>query len=148
MFQTLILVGNLGKDPEMRYTPSGQAICQFPVATNRTYTASNGEKVKETVWFRINAWGKTGEACNEYLKKGGRVLIEGRLNADKATGGPRLWETKEGRPAASFEVTATTVRFLTSKDEGRSGDSFDDATVTDAEGDQRVGGLADEDIPF
>jgi single-strand DNA-binding protein len=81
MYQTIIIAGNVGRDPEMRYTPSGQAVTSFSVATNRQYTNNNGETVKETIWFRISAWGKTGETCNQYLKKGSKVLVEGRLTA-------------------------------------------------------------------
>lgn len=114
MFHTIIIVGNLGRDPEMRYTPSGQAVTSFSVATSREYTANN-EKVKETIWFRVSTWGKTAEACNTYLKKGAKVLIEGRLQPDKATGAPRVWE-KDGKYSASFEVTASEVKFLSSKE--------------------------------
>ena len=79
MYHTIIIAGNVGKDPEMRYTPSGQAVTSFSVATNRQYTTGNGEQVKETIWFRISTWGKTAEICNQYVKKGSKVLIEGRL---------------------------------------------------------------------
>jgi len=117
MYHTLIIVGNVGKDPEMRYTPSGQAVTSFSVATNRQYTASNGEQVKETIWFRVSAWGKQAEVCNQYLRKGSKVLIEGRLTPDKSTGGPRIWTKQDGSAGASFEVTASTVRFLSSRSE-------------------------------
>jgi len=117
MYHTIIIVGNVGRDPEMRYTPAGQAVTSFSVATNRQYTTGNGEQVKETIWFRISAWGKTGEVCNQYLKKGSKVLIEGRLTPDKATGGPRIWSGQDGQSRASFEVTAQTVRFLSSRAE-------------------------------
>jgi single-strand DNA-binding protein len=117
MFHTILIVGNVGKDAEMRYTPSGQAVTSFGVATNRKYSTSNGEQVDETIWFRVTTWGKQAEICNQYVKKGSKVLIEGRLTPDKATGGPRIWE-KNGEPAASFEVTAGTVRFLSSRGEG------------------------------
>ena len=103
-----------GRDPEMRYTPSGQAVTNFSVATNRQYTGSDGQKVKETVWFRISAWGKQAETCNQYLRRGSKVLVEGRLNADPASGGPRVWSGQDGVPKASFEITADTVRFLSS----------------------------------
>ena len=117
MYHTIIVVGNVGKDAEMRYTQSGQAVASFSVATNRQYTQANGEAVKETVWFRVSAWGKQAEVCNQYVKKGMMVLVEGRLNAEKDTGGPRIWG--ENPPKASFEVTAGTVRFLSTKqDEG------------------------------
>ena len=140
MFHTLIIVGNVGRDPEMRYTPSGQAVTSFSVASNRKYTSSNGEQVNETIWFRVSAWGKQAEVCNQFLKKGSRVLIEGRLTPDRATGGPRLWQKQDGTSAASFEVTAQTVRFLTTRAEseaGPAGDAGDMATAP-----------AEDDIPF
>jgi single-strand DNA-binding protein len=121
MFQTVILVGNLGRDPEMRYTPSGQAVTNFNVATNRQYTDSNGQQVKETIWFRISTWGKQAETCNQYLKKGSKVLVEGRLTADPATGGPRVSKKQDGPSGASFEISASTVRFLTSRGEAEGG---------------------------
>jgi single-strand DNA-binding protein len=118
MYHTIIIAGNVGKDPEMRYTPSGQAVTSFSVATNRQYTTGNGEQVKETIWFRISTWGKTAEICNQYVKKGSKVLVEGRLTPDKNTGGPRIWTKQDGSAGASFEVTASTVRFLSSRGEG------------------------------
>ncbi len=131
MYSTVILVGNLGRDPEMRFTPSGQAVTNFSVATNRQYTASNGENVKETTWFRISTWGRTAEVCNQYLQKGSRVLVEGRLVPDPATGGPRLWTRQDGTPAASFEVTANIVRFLSTRGEAES--EYFDSTAPAAE---------------
>lgn len=139
MYHTMIIVGNVGKDPEMRYTPSGQAVTSFSVATNRKYTAGNGEQVSETIWFRISTWGKTAEICNQYVKKGSKVLIEGRLTPDKTTGGPRIYSRQDGTAGSSFEVTATTVRFLGSRDEN-------DGSVNSP---QEVGELPPEDdIPF
>lgn len=120
MYQTIILVGNLGRDPEMRYTPSGQAVTNFSVATNRQYTGSDGQLVKETTWFRISTWGKTAENCNQFLKKGSKVLVEGRLIPDAGTGGPRVWNRQDGTPSASFEVNAQTVRFLSTRGEDES----------------------------
>jgi single-strand DNA-binding protein len=117
MWHTIVIVGNLGKDPEMRYTPNGQAVTSFSVATSRQYTANNGQLVKETTWFRVSAWGKQAETCNQYLKKGSKVLVEGRLQPDPNSGGPRIWNRQDGTPAASFEVTANTVRFLSSRSE-------------------------------
>ena len=116
-YQKLVVVGNLGRDPEMRYTPGGQAVTNFSVATNRQYTSSNGEKVKETVWFRISAWGRQAETCNQYLKTGSRVLVEGRMTPDKESGGPRVWTRQDGTPAASYEVTADRVVFLSTRGE-------------------------------
>lgn len=115
-YHVLILVGNVGKDAEMRYTPSGQAVTSFSVATNRQYTSGNGETIKETIWFRATAWGKTAEICNEYVKKGMMVLIEGRLTPDKTTGGPRVWKKDNGDVASSFEVNINTIRFLSRKE--------------------------------
>lgn len=101
MYQKIIIVGNLGGDPVMRYTPSGQAVTNFSVATNRQYTASNGEQVKETTWFRVSVWGKQAEVANQYLRKGRKVLVEGRLIPDPQTGGPRIWTGQDGQPRAS-----------------------------------------------
>ena len=143
MFQTIILVGNLGRDPEMRYTPSGQAVTSFSVATNRQYTNNNGETVKETIWFRISAWGKLAETCSQYLKKGSKVLIEGRLTADAASGGPRIWTGQDGQPRASFEVSAQTVRFLSTRGEAEAGPSGG-APVAD----EGMAPAEDENVPF
>jgi len=138
MFQKVILVGNLGRDPEMRYTPGGQAVTNFSVATNRRYTDSSGETRDETVWFRISAWGKQAETCNQYLKKGSRVLVEGRLNGDE-NGNPRMWTGQDGSPRASFEITSQNVRFLSGRDEG---------SVGDDEGGSAAAPPPDDDIPF
>jgi len=116
-FHTIIIVGNLGRDPEMRYTPSGQPVTSFSVASGRSYTNQNGEKVDETSWFRVTAWGKLAETCNQYLRKGKMVLVEGRLVPDK-NGGPRVFTRQDGTSGASFEVNASTVRFLSSRSEG------------------------------
>ncbi len=120
-FHTIILVGNLGRDPEMRYTPSGQPVTSFSVASSRSYNNPNGEKVEETTWFRITAWGKQAEICNQYLRKGSKVLVEGRLVPDK-NGGPRVFQRQDGTSGASFEVTASTVRFLSTRGESASGE--------------------------
>jgi single-strand DNA-binding protein len=142
MYQTIIIVGNVGRDPEMRYTPSGQAVTSFSVATNRQYTNNNGETVKETTWFRISAWGKQAETCNQYLKKGSKVLVEGRLTADPATGGPRVWTGQDGSTRASFEVSSSTVRFLSSRGENEAG------SMGSAPASEEGGAPLDEDIPF
>jgi len=134
-YHTIIIVGHLGRDPEMRYTPSGQPVTSFSVATSRSYTNQSGEKVDETVWFRVTAWGKLAETTNQYLKKGRQVLVEGRLQADK-NGGPRVFQRQDGTSGASFEVTAQTVNFLSSR--------------TDSGGDSMAGDTGDmqDDIPF
>ena len=117
MYQKIIIVGNLGGDPEMRYTPSGQAVTNFSVATNRQYTSSDGQRVKETVWFRVSAWGRQAETCNQFLRRGSKVLVEGRLTADPATGGPRTWTGSDGQMRASYEITAQSVNFLSTRSE-------------------------------
>jgi single-strand DNA-binding protein len=141
MYSTVIIVGNVGRDPEMRYTPSGQAVTSFSVATNRGYTNNNGENVKETTWFRVSAWGKQAETCNQYLRKGSKVLVEGRLTCDPATGGPRIWKAQDGSSRASFEVSAGTVRFLSSRNEteGAALSGGEDGGFTDQ---------AEDEIPF
>ena len=126
MYNKTIIVGNLGKDPEMRYTPAGQAVTSFSVATNRKYTDKSGAAVSETAWWRVEAWGKTAEITNEYLKKGSEVLVEGRIKVDPATGGPRVWQNKEtGAYQASLELTAENVRFL-GKTKAQGGDAGGD----------------------
>jgi single-strand DNA-binding protein len=139
MYHTIIIVGNLGRDPEMRYTPTGQAVTNFTVATNRQYTSSSGESVKETVWFRISAWGRLAETTNQYLRKGSRVLVEGRMTPDPATGGPRVWTRQDGTAAAAYEVTANLVRFLSTRGEDES--SY-------VESDEPGGQATEDEIPF
>jgi single-strand DNA-binding protein len=138
-YQKIVIVGNLGRDPEMRYLSSGQAVTNFNVATNRQYTASSGEKVKETTWFRVSAWGRQAETCNQYLKVGSKVLVEGRMNPDKETGNPRVFERKDGTTGASYEITADRVVFMSGRDD-------DQGSYQVAEG---GGEMIDEDeIPF
>ena len=144
MFHTIIVAGNVGKDPEMRYTPSGQAVTSFSVATSRQYTGNNGEQVKETIWFRVSTWGKLAETCNQYVKKGSKVLIEGRLTPDKATGGPRIWTKQDGSAGASFEITANTVRFLSAR-----GDAGDGGPIAGSGNNMDIAEMpAEDDIPF
>lgn len=115
MYHKLIIVGNLGRDPEIRYLPSGDPVTNFSVAVNESWTDREGEKQERTVWYRISAWGRLAEVCNEYLQKGRQVLVEGTLQADDETGGPRVWESRDGQPRASFEVRARRVLFLGSR---------------------------------
>ncbi|MBN1146395.1 MAG: single-stranded DNA-binding protein [Anaerolineales bacterium] len=142
MYHTIIIVGNLGRDPEMRYTPSGQAVTTLSVAANRQYTGSDGNQVKETIWFRVSAWGKQAETCSQYLRKGSKVLVEGRLTPDPATGGPRIWTRQDGAAAANFEVSAATVRFLSSRGEAEA------YQAGDYGGGQQVSDAGDDNIPF
>jgi single-strand DNA-binding protein len=147
MWHTIVLVGNLGGDPEMRYTPSGQAVTSFSVACSRKYTSNAGQQVNETVWFRVSAWGKQAENCNTYLKKGSKVLVEGRLTPDQSTGGPRTFTRKDGSTGASFEVSATTVQFMSSRSEsaGGAGGGAGGGASEEAPG---YGGHNEEEIPF
>jgi single-strand DNA-binding protein len=137
-YHTVILVGNLGRDPEMRYTPGGQAVTNFSVAVNDNYTNSNGEKVDRTIWVRVSTWGRQAETCNQYLKKGRKVLVEGRLVADQSTGGPRVYQRNDGTSASSFEVSAQRVIFLSSRGDTEDGGSYgggEPAQVMDDGGD-------------
>ncbi len=128
MYQKLILIGNLGRDPEMRYTPDGKAVTSFSVATSRRYNDKD-----ETTWFRISVWGKQAESCNQYLTKGSKVLVEGRLRPDASTGSPQVFQKKDGTWGSSFEVYADNVRFLSTRGESN-------AEVSDT--------VDDDDIPF
>ena len=108
-------VGHLGAEPEMRYTPSGKPVTSFNVASHDQYTNERGEMVKTTIWFHCAAWGKLAEISNQYLHKGSKVLIEGKLAPDKSTGHPRLWVRQDGTAAADYEVTVHELYFLDSK---------------------------------
>ena len=119
MYQKLIIIGNLGRDPEMRYTPDGKPNTTFSVATSR----KAGDK-DETTWFRVSVWGKQAESCSQYLKKGSKVLVEGALKADDS-GNPRIWHKDDGTAAASFELTAHNVRFLSGKDDDAKSDYYE-----------------------
>ena len=132
----LIIIGNLGRDPEMRYSPSGDPVTSLNVASNRQFNDASGGKQKETTWFRVSVWGKQAESCNTYLQKGSMVLIEGELKPDKETGNPRIYTRQDGSQGTSYEVTARNVRFLTPRG-GAQEDMVDDG-----------GDLGEEDIPF
>lgn len=101
----VILIGNVGTDPEMRYTPDGKPVTSFRMATNRRYTTSAGESREETDWFRVTVWGKQAESCNQFVTKGKQVYVEGRLHA-------RNWQGQDGQTRTSLEVTANRVLFL------------------------------------
>lgn len=122
----IIITGNLGRDPEMHYTPAGHPVTSFPVASNRKYMDSMGETVQETAWLRVQAWGKLADVCNKYLKKGSKVLVEGRLVVDPQTGGPRVWVDKEGKPHANFEVVAERVEFINGVNSNQTVDANED----------------------
>jgi single-strand DNA-binding protein len=141
MYQKVVIVGNLGTDPEMRYTPSGQAVTNFSVATNRRWSDSQGNQQEETVWFRVSVWGRMAEVCNQYLAKGRQVLVEGTMRPDPETGGPRIWTDQNGQPRASFELTGREVKFLGSR--GDSGGDFGGDS-----GPGEAPGLTEDEIPF
>ena len=112
MFQQINIIGNLGFDPEGRYTPSGQAVTSFSVAVSKKYTDKSGEKIEKTTWFKVTAWGKLAEVCNEYLQKGSRVAVWGEMQA------PNVYEKKDGTHAANLELTASKVLFLSAAKQG------------------------------
>ena len=141
MFQQLTILGYLGNDPVMRFTPGGQAVTSFSVATSRSYTNNSGQKVDETTWFRISVWGAQAESCNQYLSKGRPVLVIGRLRPDPQSGGPRIFTRQDGTSGASFEVNALNVRFLPGS-RGEGGGSYEQ-NLGDVEG-----GAEEDDIPF
>ena len=110
MYQQISIIGNVGRDPEMRLTNQGTAVTSFNVATNRSWTNANNELQTETIWFRVTTWGKQAESCNEYVKKGHRVLVVGEMKE------PSTWTDDQGESRASLELTARTVKFLTPRD--------------------------------
>lgn len=101
----VFLMGNLTRDPELRYIPSGQAVASFSVAINRTYNSQSGEKKEEVSFVRVVVWRRLAEVCNEYLKKGSPVLVEGRLQS-------RSWEAQDGSKRSTLEVIADNIQFL------------------------------------
>jgi len=101
----MMIIGNLGRDPEMRYTPNGKPVTTFSVAVSRKYNAADGTQREETQWFRVNAWNKLAETCNEFLSKGQKVFVEGRFQS-------RAWETQDGKKGTSLEISATDMIML------------------------------------
>ena len=110
MYQKVIIVGNLGQDPEMRYTASGKPVTNLNVATNRGWTNAEGQPQEETTWFRVVVWGKQAEACNQYLSKGRQVLVEGEIRT-------RQYEDKSGQTRYAWDLVARNVRFLGTRGE-------------------------------
>ena len=117
----VMIIGRLGKDPEMRYTPSGRPVTTFNVATSRSWTTSDGERRTETEWFNVVAWGSLAEICNQYLAKGRQVYIDGRLQS-------RNWEDNEGKRHTSVEVVANEMIMLGKR---QSSDDQSDEVETD-----------------
>ncbi|MBQ6520164.1 MAG: single-stranded DNA-binding protein [Anaerolineaceae bacterium] len=112
MYAKLTIIGNVGRDPVVRTTQSGQPVASFSVAATRTYKAANGEKRTETTWFDISAWGARSEYVAKYIKKGSKVLVEGRLTPDAQTGGPRIFARNDGTWSAKYEITADNIQAL------------------------------------
>jgi single-strand DNA-binding protein len=110
-FNKIIIVGNLGRDPELRYTPQGTAVCAFTVATNERRRDQAGEQQDITTWFRVTVWGKQAETVSKYLTKGRQVYVEGRLHVEE-------WTDKEGKPRHTLEVNASDVHFIDSAQSG------------------------------
>ncbi len=143
MYHKIIIAGNLGRDPEMRYTPDGTPVTSFSVATNRRWTNSDGTPGEETVWFRITAWRRQAEVAAKYLNKGRQVMVEGRLHADPATGGPRVYQRQDGSYGAQYEITAERIVFLG----GGNGQTGEPAAPA-AEGAAEPAPAGDEELPF
>ena len=121
----VMIIGNLGRDPEMRYTPSGKPVTTFSVATSRTWNTSEGEKREETEWFNIVAWSSLAEICKQYLTKGQQVYIEGRLET-------RRWDDQEGNKHTSVEIVANEMIILSERrDTGES--SSESESIEDEE---------------
>jgi single-strand DNA-binding protein len=146
----VILIGNLGRDPELRYTPAGQPVANFSIATSESWNKKDGSGREErTEWHRIVAWGRTAELCAQYLSKGRTVYIEGRLQT-------REWENKEGQKQRTTEIVANTVQFIGGgRDAGASGGAPRGQGGSQGGGGMSGGGgfdggppPADDEIPF
>lgn len=120
----VMIIGNLGRDPEMRYTPSGKPVTTFSVATSRSWSTSEGEKREETEWFNIVAWSSLAEICKQFLTKGQQVYIEGRLQT-------RHWDDQEGNKHTSVEIVANEMIILSERRE--TGENSGDSTANDEE---------------
>ncbi|OGW79094.1 MAG: hypothetical protein A3G33_03800 [Omnitrophica bacterium RIFCSPLOWO2_12_FULL_44_17] len=121
----VLLIGNLTRDPELRYIPSGQAVTSFTVAVNRTYAAATGEKKEEVSFIRVVVWAKRAEVCHEYLRKGSPVFVEGRLQS-------RSWDAPDGTKRSTIEVIAQNVQFLGKSDRQGSGAAVPPPDVPEA----------------
>ncbi|MEE2991737.1 MAG: single-stranded DNA-binding protein [Gemmatimonadota bacterium] len=138
----VILIGNLGADPELRYTPSGRAVVNFNLATSRTWNNRDGEKQEETEWHRIVAWDKLAEICGEYLKKGAQTYVEGRLQT-------RSWEDKNGLKRYTTETVASEMRMLGSRQDAGSSGSSKSSEAPSPPPDKLPSTFeADDDLPF
>ncbi|MFN2531465.1 MAG: single-stranded DNA-binding protein [Pyrinomonadaceae bacterium] len=138
-FNRIILVGNLGRDPELRYTPQGTPVCSFTMATNERRKDRTGEMQDQTTWFRVTLWGRQAETASQYLTKGRQVYIEGRLRLDE-------WTDRDGKPRTTLDVHATEMHFI-------GGARSEEPMVERAAAGGSAPGepqpdLTDEDVPF
>ncbi len=141
MYHKVVIAGHLGRDPEMRYTPDGPPVTNFSVATTEKWTGQDGQQQERTIWWRVTAWRRQAEICNQYLSKGRPVLVEGRIRPDD-NGNPRVFTRSDGTPGASYEVTADVVRFLGGREGAAESGAPQDAEIPPE------AGMAEEDIPF
>lgn len=137
-FNRITLVGNLGRDPELRYTPQGTPVCHFSMATNERRKDRSGEMQDQTTWFRVTLWGRQAETASQYLQKGKSVYIEGRLRVEE-------WTDRDGKPRYTLEVTATDMQFIGSR--GTDEPMMERAASASA-GPAEPPDMTDEDIPF
>ena len=128
----VMIIGHLGKDPEMRYTPSGRPVTTFTVAVSRSWNSADGERHAETEWFSIVAWGNLAEICKQYLTKGQQVYIEGRLQT-------RRWEDNEGVKHSSIEIVANEMMILGERKDGNPSNATAEPAIEDEE---------EDDYPF
>lgn len=140
MYQEITIVGNVGRDPEIRYTQGGVAVCDFSVAVNKRYTTAGGEVRDETTWFRVTCWRQLAETMAKYLTKGKQVLVTGEVSASAYT-------AKDGMPAATLEITADTVKFLGAKNDDKE-DRAPASSGANGSKSSGVGSNNPEDIPF
>ena len=134
----IIIIGNVGNEPEMRFTPNGKPVTTFTVATNWVYTSPDGERRQETEWFNVVAWNRLAEQCNQFLGKGRLVYAEGRLHT-------RTWEGQDGQPRSRMEVVANRVIFLDRKGAAAlPEDKLEESGITDSS----PADLEPDDIPF
>ena len=134
----IIVIGNLGTDPEMRYTANGNAVTSFNLATSRAYTAADGERKQETEWFRVVSWNQLAEHVNQYLSKGRRAYVEGRLHSDR-------WEGQDGQTRFTNEIIANTVLFLDRATDSPINEGSSEQ-VSDSDGND--GQIDANDLPF
>lgn len=137
----VILIGNLGKDPEVRHTPSGAAVANFPIATNEAWNNKEGQREERTEWHRVVAFGRLAEICGQYLKKGKQVYIEGRLQT-------RSWDDREGNKRYTTEIVAATMTMLGRAGEGPSESYAPPIDEGGFSGGSSASGPEDDDIPF